>query len=52
MRDFSWQVFALTGNVDAYMLYRDIGENGGEETVEKAQEGERQDGDERQAEAN
>lgn len=24
MRDFSWQYFAITGDVDAYLLYRDI----------------------------
>ena len=24
MRAFSWQVFALTGDVDAYLLYKDI----------------------------
>lgn len=24
MRDFTWQYFAMTGDVDAYLLYRDI----------------------------
>lgn len=23
MRDFSWKYFAMTGDVDAYMLYRE-----------------------------
>lgn len=23
MRDFSWKVFTMTGDVDAYMLYRE-----------------------------
>ncbi|WP_019422489.1 YqzL family protein [Paenibacillus sp. OSY-SE] len=25
MRDFSWNVFAMTGDVDAYLLYRQAG---------------------------
>ncbi|BFH61434.1 MULTISPECIES: YqzL family protein [Paenibacillus] len=25
MRDFSWKYFAMTGDVDAYLLYRDYG---------------------------
>lgn len=25
MRDFSWNVFAMTGDVDAYLLYKHIG---------------------------
>ncbi|WP_240416963.1 YqzL family protein [Paenibacillus periandrae] len=24
MRDFSWQYFSLTGDVDAYLLYKEI----------------------------
>lgn len=24
MRDFSWKYFTLTGDVDAYMLYKDM----------------------------
>lgn len=24
MRDFSWKVFTMTGDIDAYMLYKDI----------------------------
>ncbi|MBD8496720.1 YqzL family protein [Paenibacillus arenosi] len=24
MRDFSWNVFAMTGDVDAYLLYKHI----------------------------
>ncbi|WP_081755042.1 YqzL family protein [Paenibacillus durus] len=26
MRDFSWKYFAMTGDVDAYLLYRAAGE--------------------------
>ncbi|MGZ9585024.1 YqzL family protein [Paenibacillus marinisediminis] len=26
MRDFSWNVFANTGDVDAYLLYKHIGQ--------------------------
>lgn len=26
MRDFSWNVFAKTGDVDAYLLYKHIGQ--------------------------
>lgn len=28
MRDFSWNVFANTGDVDAYLLYKHIGQLG------------------------
>ena len=28
MRDFSWNVFAKTGDVDAYLLYKHIGQLG------------------------
>ncbi|MBW7456437.1 YqzL family protein [Paenibacillus sepulcri] len=24
MRDFSWKYFALTGDVDAFLLYKDV----------------------------
>ncbi|MDP9727386.1 YqzL family protein [Alicyclobacillus tolerans] len=24
MRDFTWQIFTLTGDIDAYLLYRDF----------------------------
>lgn len=24
MRDFSWDVFAATGNIEAYLLYREL----------------------------
>lgn len=24
MRDFSWEVFTMTGNVDAYLLFKDL----------------------------
>ncbi|AHV98429.1 YqzL family protein [Paenibacillus sabinae] len=27
MRDFSWKYFAMTGDVDAYLLYREAGES-------------------------
>ena len=26
MRDFSWKYFAMTGDVDAYLLYKQAGE--------------------------
>lgn len=26
MRDFSWKVFTMTGDVDAYLLYRQAGD--------------------------
>lgn len=26
MRDFSWKYFAMTGDVDAYLLYREAGD--------------------------
>lgn len=26
MRDFSWKYFAMTGDVDAYLLYRQAGD--------------------------
>ncbi|GGA20508.1 YqzL family protein [Paenibacillus physcomitrellae] len=25
MRDFSWKYFTMTGDVDAYMLYKEVG---------------------------
>lgn len=27
MRDFSWHVFSATGNIDAYLLYKETTEN-------------------------
>lgn len=26
MRDFSWKYFAMTGDVDAYLLYKEAGD--------------------------
>jgi len=31
MRDFSWKYFAMTGDVDAYLLYKETGGSLGEE---------------------
>jgi hypothetical protein len=31
MRDFSWQYFSMTGDVDAYLLYKQIADEPGEE---------------------
>ncbi|GGD71368.1 YqzL family protein [Paenibacillus nasutitermitis] len=28
MRDFSWKYFALTGDVDAFLLYKDVDQLG------------------------
>ncbi len=36
MRDFTWQVFTMTGNVDAYLLFKDLHETGTEEELEEA----------------
>ncbi|WP_410767996.1 YqzL family protein [Fontibacillus sp. BL9] len=33
MRDFSWKYFAMTGDVDAYLLYREAGGNSDEEAA-------------------
>ncbi|MGG6309880.1 YqzL family protein [Paenibacillus macerans] len=33
MRDFSWKYFAMTGDVDAYMLYKEAGGNSEEEAA-------------------
>ncbi|WP_281888200.1 YqzL family protein [Paenibacillus sp. YYML68] len=32
MRDFSWKYFSMTGDVDAYLLYKEM--NGGPEAEE------------------
>ncbi|WP_342562440.1 YqzL family protein [Paenibacillus sp. FSL R7-0345] len=40
MRDFSWKYFAMTGDVDAYLLYRKAGdplETGGPLLAEEEQ---------------
>lgn len=31
MRDFSWDVFAATGNIEAYLLYRELTKRHGEQ---------------------
>ncbi|WP_082673102.1 YqzL family protein [Paenibacillus senegalimassiliensis] len=33
MRDFSWKYFAITGDVDAYLFYKEVGGNSEEENV-------------------
>ncbi|AEI42648.1 YqzL family protein [Paenibacillus mucilaginosus] len=36
MKDFSWKYFSMTGDVDAYLLYKQSnGENGEEEELEE-----------------
>lgn len=37
MRNFSWKYFAVTGDVDAYMLYKEVGS---EAEIESAASGE------------
>lgn len=34
MRDFSWKVFTMTGDVDAYMLYKESQKEDGDEQGE------------------
>lgn len=38
MRDFSWKVFTMTGDVDAYMLYKESLKEDGNEHGEEAWE--------------
>ncbi|RCX22779.1 YqzL-like protein [Fontibacillus phaseoli] len=33
MRDFSWKYFAMTGDVDAYLLYKEAAGNSDEEAA-------------------
>lgn len=33
MRDFSWKYFSMTGDVDAYLLYKEAGSNSEEEAA-------------------
>ncbi|MFD1177793.1 YqzL family protein [Paenibacillus puldeungensis] len=33
MRDFSWKYFAMTGDVDAYLLYKEAGGSSEEEAA-------------------
>lgn len=36
MRDFSWQYFARTGDVDAYLLYKAAQKQSGEEDEQRS----------------
>lgn len=38
MRDFSWKYFAITGDVDAYLLYKEANGTVSEEEVAAAEE--------------
>lgn len=38
MREFSWNVFAVTGNIEAYLLYRECDDSECEENDEDLQE--------------
>jgi hypothetical protein len=31
MRDFSWKYFTITGDVESYLLYKEVNQNGEEE---------------------
>lgn len=33
MREFSWKYFSMTGDVDAYLLYKEAGGNSEEEAA-------------------
>ncbi|WP_435924891.1 YqzL family protein [Paenibacillus sp. DYY-L-2] len=33
MRDFSWKYFSMTGDVDAYLLYKEAGSSSEEEAA-------------------
>jgi hypothetical protein len=35
MRDFSWKYFAMTGDVDAYLLYKEVDANQSVEDIEE-----------------
>jgi hypothetical protein len=35
MKDFVWNFFSATGDVDAYLLYKEIAEGAGEETANR-----------------
>ncbi len=37
MRDFSWNYFSMTGDVDAYLLYKQISYGDSMETEEEVQ---------------
>jgi hypothetical protein len=36
MRDFSWKYFSITGDVDAYLLYKEISDPTADEDEEEA----------------
>ncbi|WP_127533017.1 YqzL family protein [Paenibacillus kobensis] len=36
MRDFSWKYFALTGSVDAFLLYKEMHQISDAETADEA----------------
>lgn len=38
MRDFSWKYFSMTGDVDAYLLYKEAVGNPEDEMTEAAEE--------------
>lgn len=38
MKDFSWQVFCKTGDIDAYLLYKDVSKLGAEEEQPEQQD--------------
>ncbi|OPA78417.1 hypothetical protein BVG16_11075 [Paenibacillus selenitireducens] len=38
MRDFSWKYFAMTGDVDAYMLYKEVNSQNIETELEDSEE--------------
>lgn len=35
MRDFSWKYFTLTGDVESYLLYKEVHHSGDEEQEEE-----------------
>lgn len=38
MRDFSWKYFSMTGDVDAYMLYKEAVDNPEDEMTEAVEQ--------------
>ncbi|NBD22848.1 YqzL family protein [Paenibacillus glycinis] len=40
MRNFSWKYFTLTGDVEAFMLYREMEEHASAEAIPQEEEGE------------
>lgn len=41
MRDFSWNVFAVTGNIEAYLLFKQIDDSTEGQEEDKTEEDER-----------